>query len=155
MTEPQLNDDFLDMLAALDRAAVEFIVVGAHALAAHGIPRATGDFDILLRPSKENAARVLDALRDFGAPITAHGISTSDLEQPGMVYQIGLPPRRIDLLTGISGVTFDEAWASKLEVSVGGRVFFVLGREALVANKLASGRDKDLVDVAALQRVKT
>ena len=92
------------MLLCLQRASVEFVLVGAHALAAHGIARATGDIDIFVRPSPDNAVRVVQALVDFGAPIAAHNIGTHDFTVPGTVYQIGLPPRRIDLLTEISGV---------------------------------------------------
>jgi hypothetical protein len=152
MSFAELNDDFSDMLGALLVARAEFVVVGAHALAAHGLPRATGDLDIFVRATPDNARRVVSALAAFGAPLEAHGIRQEDFESEGTVYQIGLPPRRIDLLTGISGVSFDEAWASKLEVSVAGRSFFVLGREALITNKRAAGRDKDLVDVRALER---
>lgn len=140
------------MLLCLQRASVEFILVGAHALAAHGIARATGDIDILVRPSPDNAVRVVQALVDFGAPIAAHGVGTLDFTVPGTVYQLGLPPRRIDLLTEISGVPFDEAWSSRLEANVGGMRLAFLGKEALLKNKLAAGRDKDLVDARALAR---
>ncbi len=139
------------MLAALLRANVEFVLIGAHALAAHGIARATGDIDVFVRPSKENARRVFDALADFGAPIDAHGITPCDFEEPGNVYQIGLPPRRIDILTEISGVTFEEAWASKMVADISSMQIPVIGREALLKNKRASKRDKDLVDVRALE----
>lgn len=94
-----LNEDFREMLAALLKARVEFVLVGAHALAAHGLPRATGDIDIFVRPSDDNARRLIEALTDFGAPIAAHNIKASDFAVPGNVYQIGLPPRRIDILT--------------------------------------------------------
>lgn len=107
---PELNEDFADMLHCLGEAGVEFVIVGAHALAAHGIARATGDIDIFVKPSAENAERVLAALTAFGAPLDSHGIAPADFARPGLVYQIGLPPRRIDLLTEISGVSFDEAW---------------------------------------------
>ena len=140
------------MLHALKRAQVDFLIVGAHALAAHGIPRATGDIDLLVRPTEGNASRVVQALTEFGAPMDAHGISASDFSTPGNVYQIGLPPRRIDLLTEISGVSFDEAWASRLHTNIGGIDVNVLGREALIKNKRAAARDRDLVDVAALER---
>jgi hypothetical protein len=153
MAAPQvINEDFADMLEALFAARVEFVVVGAHAMAAHGYPRATGDIDLLVRPSPENAAKVLRALRHFGAPIDAHGVTQADFEQPGNVYQIGLPPRRIDLLTAISGVTFDEAWASHIDTEIGGRSVAVIGRDALLRNKRATGRDKDLLDVSWLER---
>jgi hypothetical protein len=97
--EAGLNVDFLDLLAALARERVEFLVVGAHALAAHGIPRATGDLDVWVRAERENAKRVVAALETFGAPLRAHGVSAADFELLGTVYQMGLPPRRIDVLT--------------------------------------------------------
>lgn len=145
------NQDFLDMLRALDGAKVEYVVVGAHALAAHGVPRATGDLDILIRASPENALNVVGALRAFGAPLDEHAIAERDFTKPDLVYQIGLPPRRIDLLTGISGVAFDDASRTALFVEVAGIKVPFLGREALLANKRAAGRDKDLVDVKLLE----
>jgi hypothetical protein len=149
---PTLNEDFVDMLQALSDSNVEFLIVGAHAMAAHGLPRATGDIDILVRPERGNAGRVMSALRMFGAPIDDHGVRQLDFEQAGTVYQIGLPPRRIDLLTEITGVTFDEAWDSRIEAQLAGRRVAVLGRAALLRNKLATGRDKDLVDARWLER---
>jgi hypothetical protein len=151
METPELNDDFLDMLDAFGGAGVEFVVVGAHALAAHGLPRATGDLDLLVRPSPANAARVVQALEAFGAPLADHGVLQADFEIEGTVYQIGLPPRRIDILTKISGVSFDEANASKVLPTLAGRSVPVLGRDALLKNKRAAARDKDLVDVRALE----
>jgi hypothetical protein len=150
-----LNEDFVELLQALVESGVEFIIVGAHALAAHGLPRATGDLDVLVRPSAENAARVISALRAFGAPLEAHGVSQADFERSDTVYQIGLPPRRIDLLTSISGVPFERAWASKVSIELMGLDVFVLGFEALVANKRATGRAKDVVDADALERAKS
>jgi hypothetical protein len=152
VTAPALNDDFRDMIAALDAAGAEFVVVGAHALAAHGIPRATGDIDLFVRPDPANAARVLRALDAFGAPIAAHRVTAADFEQPGNVYQVGVPPRRIDLMTSIDGVSFDEAWASRVQVTIGDLEFAVIGRDELLRNKRATGRDKDLLDVKALER---
>jgi len=148
---PRLFLDTRDLLDAFDAAAVEYVVVGAHALAAHGLPRATGDFDVLIRPSPENAARVMQALDELGAPTRAHGVVEEDFATAGAVYQIGLPPRRIDLLTHISGVPFEAAWASRMECGVDGRRLSVLGRATLIQNKRASGRPKDLLDVAALE----
>lgn len=149
---PELNEDFLDMLQALTDAQVDFVIVGAHAMAAHGLPRATGDIDILVRPDAHNAARVLLALRAFGAPLDSHGITQADFERRGTVYQIGLPPRRIDLLTEISGVTFEEAWQTRTLTRLAGRPIAVLGRDALLRNKRAAGRDKDLVDARWLEK---
>lgn len=145
-----LFDEFRDMLLELKAAEVEFLIVGGHAVAAHGVVRATLDMDIFVRPSPENASRVMQGLRAWGAPVETHGVSEADFSTPGMVYQIGLPPRRIDLLTKIAGVTFDEACEGKLIVQLGDVEFPVIGREALIRNKLASGRHKDLGDVEAL-----
>lgn len=150
--QPELFADTRDLLHALSEAGAEFVVVGAHALAAHGLPRATQDFDVFVRPSPDNADRVMRALVAFGAPIHAHGVTTADLARPGLVYQLGLPPRRIDLLTAISGVGFDDAWSSRMDVAIAGLSVPVLGRDALIRNKRASGRPKDLLDVAALER---
>ena len=152
MSRPDFNEDFLDLLRALVDAEVEFVVVGAHALAAHGVPRATGDLDVFVRPSGVNAARVVTALRAFGAPLEAHGVTQADFERQDTVYQIGLPPRRIDLLTSISGVPFDEAWATRVEVDLAGLRVFVLGLAALLKNKRATGRPKDAVDADALEQ---
>jgi hypothetical protein len=151
VTTPELNDDFRDLLDCLREAAVDFVIVGAHALAAHGLPRATGDLDVLVRPDPANAERVYRALNAFGAPLSAHGVVQSDFCTPGLVYQIGLPPRRIDILTEISGVAYDDAWSSRLELQVLGQPLAFLGRDALIANKRAACRPKDLVDVAALE----
>ena len=126
---------------------VEFIVVGAHALAAHGVVRASGDLDVLVRPTRDNARLVVQALRMFGAPLEQHGIGAEDFEREGTVYQLGLPPRRIDLLTKVSGLTFDEAADEGAEVDVAGVTFRVPSAEALLVNKRASGREKDLEDV--------
>ena len=150
--EEGLNQDFLDILDAFTRANVEFLVVGAHALAAHGIPRATGDLDVWVRPSHANAERVVSALTNFGAPLAMHGVVTEDFTRPGTVYQIGLPPRRIDVLTQISGVEFDVGWTSRITVVVRGAPVGFLGRDALITNKRAAGRDKDLVDVKLLEK---
>jgi predicted nucleotidyltransferase len=150
--EAGLNEDFLDLLRALDSAHVEYVVVGAHALAVHGIPRATGDLDIFVRPSRENAIRVHGALLRFGAPLAQHGIGATDFEQPDVVYQLGLPPRRIDLLTSISGVAFEEALRTAMFVEIAGIRVPFLGREAMLTNKRAAGREKDLLDVKLLER---
>jgi hypothetical protein len=148
-----LNQDFIDVLNALVLEGARFLIVGAHALAVHGVPRATGDLDIWVRTDPDNALRVWRALVRFGAPVEAMKIGPADLMQPGVVYQIGLPPRRVDVLTEISGLAFDEAWTSRVTqvVGAGAEVPF-LGREALLENKRASGRAKDLADVEALER---
>ena len=142
--------DFRDLLAALTETGTRFLVVGAHALAAHGVPRVTGDLDLWIEPTEDNAARVWAALTVFGAPLPSLGIRASDFTQPDQVIQLGLPPYRIDLMTGISGIHFGDAWQGRLagtlfEVPVG-----FLGRDAFIANKRASGRPKDLEDLRAL-----
>lgn len=146
------NEDFLDLLRALVEAGVEFVVVGAHAMAAHGVPRATGDLDVVVRPSAANAARVVAALRSFGAPLDAHGVREIDFSSPGAVYQLGLPPRRIDLLTSLTGVSFDEAWTGRTELQLADLRVPFLGRDALLRNKRATAREKDLADLELLAR---
>jgi hypothetical protein len=152
VTPADLNEDFVDLLRCLLDGHVEFVIVGAHALAAHGLPRATGDLDVLVRPTPDNSGRIVASLEKFGAPMAAHGVSRSDFEIPENVYQIGLPPRRIDLLTSISGVSFEEARDSQIVIHLDGMDLPVLGRAALVKNKRAAGRPKDLVDVEMLER---
>jgi len=106
-----MNQDFRDLLAEFNARQVECLLVGAHALAAHGHVRATQDLDVWVRPSQENAKRVIEALRAFGAPL--HDLTEKDLSTPGLIFQIGVEPIRIDVLTAIDGVQFDEAWAER------------------------------------------
>jgi hypothetical protein len=143
-----LNTDFKDMLSALCEAEAEYLVIGAYALAAHGFPRATGDLDLWVRPTQENAQRVWKALVKFGAPMSK--LSVGDFSTPDIVYQIGVAPRRIDLLTSISGVEFDRAWGDRISVEIDGLTLPVLGRNDLIANKRAAGRPKDLLDAETL-----
>lgn len=145
----EFNKDFSDMLVALNDANVEFLVVGAYAVAAHGYPRATGDLDIWVRSDVESAPKMLRALRAFGAPMDA--ISESDFASPSIVFQIGVPPGRIDILTFVSGLEFDSAWKNRVELTVAGVTFPVIGRNDLITNKRASGRPKDLADLHGLQ----
>lgn len=142
--------DFRDLLAELVRTDARFLVVGAHALSVHGVPRATVDLDVWIEASPDNARRVWAALAAFGAPLASLQIRESDLTQPDTVAQFGLPPWRIDILTGISGVRFDEAWPERVEDLFDGvRVPFI-GRAAFIRNKRASGRLKDLADIESL-----
>ena len=145
-----MNEDFKDLLAALLGADARFLVVGAHALAVHGVPRATGDLGVWIARDASNVERVWSALLRFGAPVAAMGVGQQDLTRPDMVVQIGLPPRRIDILTSISGVGFDEAWPDRVTQPVDGLAVPFLGRTALVRNKRASGRTKDQADLEAL-----
>jgi len=125
--------------------------VGAHALALHGVPRATGDLDVWISPDAANADRVWQALLAFGAPVGDLGVKRADLEAPEVVVQLGLPPRRIDLLTTLTGLSFDAAWEERALHRVGMVDVPFLGREQLIANKRAMGRPKDLADLAALE----
>ena len=147
-----MNPDFRDMLSALCDENVEFLVVGAYALAAHGLPRATGDIDIWIRRSPRNAQRIWRALERFKAPRS--NLTTEDLTTPNIVFQIGVAPRRIDILTSIDGVEFDEAWPERNEIEVAGQRFGVIGRDHLLKNKKALGRPQDLADVARLESEK-
>lgn len=150
-----MTDDWFDFIAALLDAGAQFLVVGAHALAAHGVPRATQDLDIWIEPTMENAHRVWDALTRFGAPADALGITIDDFVRPNTVVQFGAPPSRIDILTAISGVPhFAAAWDERLEHPVRGRAVPFLGRTAFLANKRASGRHKDLGDIESLGETK-
>jgi hypothetical protein len=144
-----MNPDFVDLLRAFVAADVRFLIVGAYALALHGRPRATGDLDIWIDPTPVNAAKVLDALAAFGAPTTQ--ITADDLSMPGIVYQIGVPPARIDILTELTGLTFDEAWPDRMRRPFGEVEVDFIGRDAFVRNKRATGRAKDLGDIEGLE----
>lgn len=144
-----MTADFRDMLAMLLDEDVEFLVVGAHAMASHGAPRATGDIDLWVNPTARNAERVWRVLKRFRAPML--NLEPDDLNKMDVVFQIGVPPNRIDLLTSIAGVGFDEAWGERVEVEVLGRVVPVIGRAHLLANKRAAGRPKDLADAVRLE----
>ena len=146
--ESRLNRDYNDILSALCAEGAEFLVVGAYAVGVHGIPRATGDIDIWVRPTSENARRVMRALKRFGAALL--DLTEEDLATSDTVFQMGMAPSRIDVLTGISGVTFDQAWPSRVTVAIEGLTVPVIGRGDLLRNKAASGRPKDLADLAAL-----
>ena len=145
-----LNPDYRDMLSALSAAQVEYLVVGAYALAAHGLPRSTGDIDFWIRPTPENADRVFAALIQFGAPL--QGLTRDDLSRAGTVFQIGVAPRRIDLLTAIDGIDFDIAWSDRETREVDGVSVPVLSRAHLLQNKRATGRPKDHLDADWLER---
>ena len=144
-----LNQDFKEMLSELNDGRAEFLLIGAYALAAHGYPRATGDMDLWVRPEPENATRVYEALAKFGAPL--HELSADDLSKPDVVFQIGVAPCRIDILTTISGVEFTDAWKRRMTLEIEGVVVNVIGRQDLIANKRACGRPKDIADINELE----
>jgi hypothetical protein len=143
-----LPEDWRAFIESLNSNAVEYLVVGAVAVAHHGLPRYTGDLDILIRGSPENAQRLESVLEDFG--FGALGLKTSDFVRSYQVVQLGVPPHRIDLLTSITGVSFDEAWLGRVEAELEGvRVNFI-GLPALIQNKRATGHAQDRADIEAL-----
>jgi len=150
----EVPDDFVDLLSCLREEACDFVVVGAHALAAHGAPRATGDLDVFVRPTADNAERVFRALIRFGAPVAAHQLRASDFATPGTVYQMGLPPFRIDILTELSGITYDDAAADTITGHFGPEPVRCIGLDAMIRNKRATGRTKDLADAEALEEIR-
>lgn len=145
-----LNSDFHDILSAFSEEKVEFMLVGAYAVAAHGLPRATGDIDLWIECSSRNADKVWKALQKFGAPLSE--LKKQDLITPGTVIQLGIAPRRIDILTQITGVEFAEAQPHRLTVNVDGLDVPVISREHLLKNKRAVGRPQDQADVARLEK---
>ena len=144
-----LNPDFRDILSAFIDERVEFLVVGGYAMAAHRLPRATKDLDLWVRPTADNAVRVLRALDTFGAP--RHGLTAVDLESQGTIYQVGVPPNRIDVITTVDGVVFAEAWADRAEIDIDGLRIPVIDRRHLVINKRTVGRPQDVVDADLLE----
>ena len=147
-----LNRDFLDLFSALSDAEARFLVVGAYAAMLYAEPRYTKDLDVWVEATPENAARVHRALRTFGAPVT--DLSVSDLATPGVVFQIGVEPNRIDILTSISAIDFTEAWERRRASTYGGVCIHVLGLDDLIRTKRAAGRPQDLLDVAELEKAR-
>jgi predicted nucleotidyltransferase len=146
-----LNKDYKEMLQCLLEENVRFLLVGAYAVAVHGFPRATKDIDFFVWATPENAANLMRALTKFGAPM--HDISEADLSSEGIIFQIGNSPRRIDIITNISGVKFEQAYANKSTISIEGIDVPVISLEDLIANKRASARAQDLADVEKLESV--
>jgi hypothetical protein len=147
-----LNEDYRDILLALSDEKVKFLLVGAYALAAHGYLRATMDIDIWVMPSTENADAVLRALRHFGAPL--HNLTKDDLQKDGTIFQIGIAPRRIDIITSATGLQFEETYRRSLSVNIEGIEVHIPSIDDLIRNKRALGRTKDLADAEALESLK-
>jgi hypothetical protein len=143
-----VNPDFVDLLRAFSEGEVRCLVVGAYALAHHGRPRATGDLDVWVDPTAQNALRVIRALEAFGAPL--HEVVQDDFARPGVVFQMGVPPGRIDILTELTGIRFEDAWATRERGAFGDLAVDFIGRDAFIRNKRATGRAKDLGDVEGL-----
>lgn len=144
----EVHPDYKELLALFNEHGVEYVIVGAYALAYHGAPRYTGDMDIYVQPTPENAARVLRALDAFG--FGSLGLKPTDLQKPDQVVQLGVPPVRIDLITSLTGVSWEQACAGRVRGKFGDVEVFYLGRDQYTANKRALGRKKDLADLEAL-----
>ena len=144
-----MTQDFKDLLRAFNENAVKYLIIGGHALGVHLVPRMTKDLDIFIRGDENNANAVFRALAQFGAPL--EGMNPADFAD-GTTFQIGQEPDRIDILQRIDGISFDEAWPNRIEGTIDGEVpACVISRDDLIRNKLASGRDQDLVDVKKLR----
>lgn len=144
-----LNQDYREMLSVLSDNNVRFLVVGAYAMAGHGYPRATGDIDIWVEPSEENSEKVCNSLIAFGAPGEFYNKNT--FEEKGIILQIGVAPRRIDILTHIGDVEFREAWDKRKIIEIEGLKIPIIGIDELIRSKLSAGRDKDIADVKKLK----
>ncbi len=147
-----LNKDYRDILHALAGENAKFLLVGAYAMAVHGYPRATMDIDLWVMPSFDNARAVLRALKRFGAPM--HDLTETDLQKDDTIFQIGVAPRRIDIITGATGLRFDEASARSMEIEIEGMQVRVLSLDDLIRNKRACGRAKDVADAEALEALR-
>lgn len=145
----RLPPDWNEFIGLLFAHHVRFLIVGAHALAANGRPRATQDLDVWVEPTPENAQRVCEALTEFG--FAGLGSAADDFAQPNRLATLGRPPLRIDVMTSIDGVAFGDAWAERLESPFGDQIVAFLGRRLLIENKLATGRTKDRLDVELLR----
>jgi hypothetical protein len=150
MTATPPNPDFSDLLSALNAAGARSSVVGAYAVGAHGSPRATGALDVGVANDAENASRVLRARAAFGAPLDQ--VSLDDFRSDDLIFQVGVVPNRVVILTGLSGVTFDEAWPDRVPATVEAVPSAVIARGHLIRNTRASGRPKDLLDADGLER---
>jgi hypothetical protein len=144
----EIQPDFRDLFALLNEHKVEYLIVGGYALAFHGAPRYTGDIDIFVRPHRENAQRIIQALAAFGFQFP--NLTVEDFENPDKVVQLGVPPVRVDLITSITGVSWEEANASKEPGNFGDVPVYYIGLAQYIANKRATGRKKDLADIEAL-----
>jgi hypothetical protein len=144
-----VTKDFEELFAAFNAWNVKAVIVGGYAFAFHAKPRYTKDIDVFVEPTAANAANLLAALNDFG--FGGLGLTLDDFSSPRQTIQLGMPPNRIDLLTAIDGVTFDEAWAGRVAGRYGAQTVHYLSRADLIRNKRASGRPQDLVDLEALE----
>jgi hypothetical protein len=144
----EVQPDFRDLLELFNRHQVEFMLVGGYALAFHGVPRYTGDMDVFVRVSAKNAMRIMAALNEFG--FGSAGLTTEDFLKENVVVQLGVPPVRVDIVTSLTGISWEEAYSNKVEGNYGNVPVFYIGRQEFISNKKAAGRHKDLADLEAL-----
>ena len=144
----EVQQDFKDLLALFNEHKIDYMIVGAYALAFHGAPRYTGDIDILVRPDPLNAQRIMGALNKFGFGLV--GLKAEDFETPDKVIQLGVPPVRVDIVTSITGVSWEEALSGRVEGKYGDIPVYYIGRQQFISNKQALRRKKDLADLEAL-----
>jgi len=145
----EIAKDFKEFIQLLNSRKVNFVIVGGYALAFHGVPRNTGDIDLLIAIERKNAERIMQALDDFG--MKSLGLTEKDFLQKDQVIQIGYPPLRIDILTSISGVTWDEVWNNRLQTNIGNIPVNIIGKNEFIINKSATGRAVDLGDISRLK----
>jgi len=144
----EVQPDYRDLLELFNEHKVDYLIVGAYALAFHGAPRYTGDIDILVKPDTDNAQRVIKVINDFG--FRSLGLAATDFDKPDIVVQLGVPPVRVDIITSLSGVSWEEAFTGRVEGKYGDTPVYYIGREQFIMNKRAVGRKKDLADIEAL-----
>ena len=144
----EVQPDFRDLLGLFNVHKVEYMIVGAYALAFHGVPRFTGDLDIYIRPNSENARRILHALDEFG--FKSVGLTIEDFQGADKVVQLGVPPVRVDIITSLTGVSWEEAFSGRAEGKYGDVPVYYIGRKQFIANKRALGRKRDFADLEAL-----
>ena len=144
----EVQQDFRDLLALFNKHKVDYIIVGAYALGVHGAPRYTGDLDVLVRPDPVNARSIMQALQEFG--FGSVGLTAADFEEEGKVVQLGFPPVRIDIITSITGVSWEQARSGRVEGWFGDLMVHYIGRDDFIYNKRALGRKKDIADLEAV-----
>ena len=144
----EIQKDFRDLLELFNAHKIEYIIVGGYALAFHGSPRFTGDLDILIKPDPENAHRILESLEEFG--FKSVDLTIEDFQRPDKVVQLGVPPVRVDIITSLTGVSWEEAFSGKTKGKYGDIPVYYIGRDQFIANKRATGRKRDLADLEAL-----
>ena len=154
VADQNLFPDQRDVLLAFLGGGVRFLIVGGWAFSAHAYIRTTKDLDLWVDPSPENAKRVWQALADFGAPLTTHNLSEQDFQSPTLVYQLGQPPARIDILPGLADLSFDQAWGGRVEADLDGIRVPIIGLNDLITAKTGANRKRDRQDISALNRVK-